>query len=313
MESGIPWFNTIIIAGATLLAAGVLIATNSPEWGIARAHRASVRARLPFGSDEVALTARRHMRRLLRTDMWGLLATCVVAFGVLAFIPGSDSPFTLWMFTGAILLVAAATSAYTSLRERLFSPAPTALRVARGREMRVGDYIDPLRRHLPSVVLTLATVGTAIALTWASIGPAHDSSTTLANIVALLAALLIAYSAVAGSRIAERAILRRPQPAANPLQLAWDDLFRADALGGLRLFAALAAWIPFGIAAVMLSQAVGFAGTSPAGSLAWSFPWWGIPLLQVIYTFGSGKLPGTLHPGAPLPVPVTFASQEVTA
>lgn len=179
--------------------------------------------------------------------------------------------------------------------------------------MRVGDYIDPLRRHLPSVVLTLATVGTAIALTWASIGPAHDSSTTLANIVALLAALLIAYSAVAGSRIAERAILRRPQPASNPLQLAWDDLFRADALGGLRLFAALAAWIPFGIAAVMLSQAVGFAGTSPAGSLAWSFPWWGIPLLQVIYTFGSGKLPGTLHPGAPLPVPVTFASQEVTA
>ncbi|QTV80946.1 hypothetical protein [Microbacterium sp. NIBRBAC000506063] len=60
--------------------------------------------------------------------------------------------------------------------------------------------------------------------------------------------------------------------------------------------AAMVCWLPFGMAATLLLSAWLSPRTSDLPALMDLFPWWGIPLLLVLYSLGSGKLPAALHP-----------------
>jgi len=281
-------FNGGVLCGIAAIALIALVASRRKEFATSTSYRASVRARLPFGTEAMQLSIRHRTATLLRANIWGLLGTVVAAAVVFSSTPLSSSSQFLWLVTLSIFLVVlTATSVTVSLRERLFHPAPTAIRVARVQALRVSDYIGPWRRLTPVFLLAAA------AASCAAVAVAHALA-LIDSVFAVLAyaALAFAALAMAGGRFAERLVLAQPQPASDALQLAWDDLFRADALSALRMGAATAAWLPLGLALTI----VGDAWLLPGSADAAAFPWWGIPALQVLYSLGQGRLPDPLYP-----------------
>lgn len=299
------WLNGILLLGFTLVPIVTLIATRNPDSGATRAHRYSVRARLPFGSDEVAQSVRRHVRTVTRTNMWALLAVMVLSLVAFAIVPWRGSPFFLWGVLVLLLLVVLGGAPLISgLRERLFSPAPTAIRIARGRQMRTRDYLGPWRRLTPTVLLALAIVAVVAAFAWQPVAR-HRAEPWMLWLCA--GALMLAIAVSIGTHLAERAVLAQPQPASNTLELAWDDSFRADVLGSLRLAAASAAWISLGVATTTL-----WVSFAPNAEFLYSFPWWALPLLQVLYTLGEGRMRESLYPEFLAPRPTLTVGEALT-
>ncbi|KAF2413680.1 hypothetical protein B1729_07980 [Microbacterium sp. B35-04] len=301
MLDWVTTFNGGVLAGIAAVAVIALIASRGADFGATPAYRTALRARLPFGSEAMALSVRHRTRSLLRANMWGLLATVIAASVVFAATPLSSSPQFLWLVTLSIFLVVlTATAVVVNLRERLFHPAPTAVRVARPRALRVRDYVGRGRRLTPPVLLVAATASCAILAVTAALRPVDRVELVLAY-----TALGFAVLTAVGGRFAERLVLAQPQPASDTLELAWDDLFRADALSVLRMGAATAAWLPLGCALTLSADAWLLPGSSDVSAL---FPWWGIPAIQVLYTLGQGKLPASIYPD--FLHPATPASEE---
>jgi hypothetical protein len=289
MLDWITTFNGGVLCGIAVVAVIALAASHRKDFGDTASYRASVRARLPFGSEEMAVSIRRRTRMLLRANMWGLLATATVATAVFVSTPLSSSPQFLWLVTLSIFLVVlTAGSVAVGLRERLFHPAPTAMRVARARALGVADYVGRARRLAP-LLLLIAAAGSCVALA------VSDAMRPVGFVPLALTCAALAFALVAtiGGRYAERLVLAQPQPASDTLELAWDDLFRADTLSVLRMGAATAAWLPLGLAVTVLADAWLLQGPADFAAL---FPWWGIPALQVLYTLGQGRLPDPLYP-----------------
>ncbi|GAA1844266.1 hypothetical protein ACFQZV_10735 [Microbacterium koreense] len=283
-------FNALLLALFAVVPIVALVITANPEWGDARVAQLSLRARLPLGQDTTRRSLRQRSRALLRANMWGLLATMLV-FGSITFLtPLGTSPFMGWFLALAILfVVVTGCSAIVTTRERLFSPAPAAPRVARAQTLTVREYVGRWRAALPIVLLVCAAilgVAAGIAIILGAIPRSY------APWLAATGALAVA-ATVAGWAI-ERRILAQPQPASDTLELAWDDLFRTDALATLRMGAAMVAWLPVGLAtALLVLAAIPFA---TAESILGLFPWFGIPLLQVIYAIGQNRLAPRLYP-----------------
>jgi hypothetical protein len=289
MLDWITTFNGGVLCGIAVVAAIALAASQRKDFGETASYRASVRARLPFGSEAMAVSIRRRTRTLLRANMWGLLATVAVATAVFVSTPLSSSPQFLWLVTLSIFLVVlTAGSVAVGLRERLFHPAPTAMRVARARALGVADYVGRARRLAPLLLLIAAAASCVAIAVSDAMRPVNFVPLTLTY-----AALAFAVVATIGGRYAERLVLAQPQPASDTLELAWDDLFRADTLSVLRMGAATAAWLPLGLAVTILADAWLLQGPTDFASL---FPWWGIPALQVLYSLGQGRLPDPLYP-----------------
>ena len=286
------WLNGILLLGFTLVPIVTLITTRRADWGTTRAHRYSMRAQLPFGSEAVALSVRRHLRAVMRTNMWALLGVMVLALVTFAVAPWRGSPFFLWGVTLTLLLaVFGGAPLISGLRERLFSPAPIAVRIARGRHMRTSDYLGRWRLLTPTVLLALAMLAVSAVFAAAAwqpgvLHPAEPWMLWLSGIV-----LLFAIAVFVGTRVGERAVLARPQPASNTLELAWDDSFRADVLSSLRLSAATAAWLSLGTATTTL-----WVSFAPNAEFLPSFPWWALPFLQVLYTLSEGRMRASLYP-----------------
>lgn len=297
MEPTSFWIPTMIFNVALLcLFAAVpvvfLIVSRKPTWGDGRAYATSMRARLPFGTDAVHRSVRARLRSVIRANMWGLLVAILVMGTLFLTTPLATSPYAMWVLTLILLVVVLAGGTLAAqLRERLFSPVPDAPRVARPIALTTRDYLGRWRAIVPVALLLAATAATAALVITTIIGIAPLSPT-----LATVGALLLALAATVGTRWAERRILDRPQPASDTLELAWDDLFRADALGSLRMSAAMTALLPFGMAAIFLVSVWLPRQPPELTTLMGLFPWWGIPALQVLYALGSGKLPPALYP-----------------
>lgn len=293
-EMSMTVFNLVLLGAFAAVAIGWLLASRRPEWGDARAHTMSMQARLPFGTEATRLRVRGRARSILRTNMWALL--CAVALIAVMFVttPLAESPFAMWILAVVILLACLSVGTVTAqVRERLFSPAPDAPRIARLSPPRIDAYLGPWLRWPPVVLLAAASLATGgLALAALRGAPA-------ALLAAAGATLALAVAATVTTRVFERLVRARPQPATDALELAWDDLFRTDALRSLRMSAAIACWIPFGVAtAALWALVVPSPGPAPFSLLA-GFPWWGVPLLQVVYTIRMGRLPLRLYPPAP--------------
>lgn len=287
----ITTLNGGVLAGMGLVAIVFLIATRSSEYGSIVAYRMSVRARLPFGSEAVAVSVRRRARALVRGNMWGLLIVVGIACIIFASTPLSSSPQFLWIVTVLIFLgVLTASALVVTLRERLFAPSPTAARVARVQIVGIRDYLGPWLRRTPDLLLVAALiVSAALALTQIVRGVDMLAATLSYASLALGIVLFV------GTRIMERAVLAQPQPASSTLELAWDDLFRTDTLNTLRMSAAAGMWLSLGLSATLLVVSW-LAAAHDMQSVAGLFPWWGVPAIQLVYLFAQGRLPSALYP-----------------
>lgn len=300
MEPFVLTINGVFLGAIGVVAVVVLTATFRPDFGARAAHRYSVRARLPFGSDAVAVSVRHRLRTLTRANMWGVLVVIVLLSVIMGTTELGSDPQFLWLMAAATLLTLSVVDAVITVRERLIGPAPEALRVARPTLMRVEDYLGPWRRRTPVALLGIAALATGVTTALSAAGLSSASASTAVGV-----AMAIAVVAAAVTRFAERKILQQAQPASNTLELAWDDSFRSDALGYLRLAAALAAWLPIGLAAASLvSLLSGPAATESPLALP-GFPWWGVALLHVLYTWRQGRLPDALHPDLSPPNPAS--------
>lgn len=298
MEPTSFWMPTeIFTIGVLCLFAAVpvvlLIVTRDRSWGDTRAAAVSRRARLPFGTDAVHRSVRARLRSLAQATMWGMFVGITVAGTVfLTTSLATTNPNAMLILT--VLLVVAVISAgnlAAQLRERLFSPVPDAPRVARPVALGTRDYLGPWRTFAPVALLTsaIATTATLVVTTGLDLTP-------LGPTLAACAALTLAIATTLGTRWAERLVLSRAQPASDTLELAWDDLFRADALSTLRMSAAMTAWLPFGMAAALLG-AVWFTPQTPElVTLTGALPWLGILVIQQLYSLGTGRLPTALYP-----------------
>lgn len=284
-------FSAIFLVAIVAVPIGVLISLRRPSWGITRVYKVSTRARLPITSDEMWWSIRRRSRNETRANMWGLLIAMAIVGLLFAFTPLKSSPYFIWMLVLMIFLVTAVSSTLITVRERLFSPAPQVARIARASELDVSDYLSSVRRHTPSVLLIAA--GGAFAVLCLS---AIWKAISIQVIVGSAASLALALVATSISRVTEKRILACPQPASNTLELGWDDLFRTDSLNNLRMATAMAAWLPFGIALTALTNAWIFGGRTDLAQFAGLFPWWGIPLIQVMYMLAAGRLLPGLYP-----------------
>ncbi len=291
------WMPTIIFNIAVLcLFAAVpvvfLIVSRKHTWGDTRAAAVSMRARLPFGTDSVYRSVRARVRSLTRVNMWGLCIAVAVMGALFLTTPLATSPNAMWILTLLILVVVLTGGTLaTQLRERLFSPVPEAPRVARPVALGTRDYIGTWRTFAPVALLIAAAVATLSLVVMTILGVSPLTPT-----LATCGTLVLATTTNLGTRWAEGRVLDRPQPASDTLELAWDDLFRTDALSTLRMSAAMTAWLPFGMAASLLTAVWLFPQPLQLASLVGLFPWAGVPLLQVLYTLGSGKLPAALYP-----------------
>ncbi|MEJ1155291.1 hypothetical protein [Microbacterium marmarense] len=284
-------FSAIFLVAIAAVPIGVLISLRRPNWGITHVYKASTRARLPITSDEMWWSIRRRSRNETRASMWGLLIAVAIVGTLFAFTQLKSSPYFIWILVLMIFVVTAVTSTLASTRERLFSPAPQAARIARARELDVSDYLSSVRQYTPRVLLIAAGVAfTVLCLS------AFWKEISIPVIVGSATSLALALVATWICRVTEKRILACPQPATNTLELGWDDLFRTDSLNNLRMVAAMTAWLPFGIALTALTNAWIFRGQTDLEQFAGLFPWWGILLLQVVYVLGAGRLSPALFP-----------------
>jgi hypothetical protein len=276
----------IFLGIAALVAIATLIAyARPPAFEDATKHAQKVG--LPFTSDALVDGVQRRLVRRLRAAMVSLLMTVVCAAGLLV-TPVGASVGLFWGVTVTLFCVLVAGSATVlGLHERLFSPAVAGVRVARGRVMHVGDYLDPVRRWIPTGI-QVAAAGACVTLAIETIAghvrmdPNWTSSTVTSVAIAALVAL--------GARHAEVRVLSTSQPASDPVELAWDDLFRAETLGWLRLSTALTALLP-------LTLATGALVFADSWTTSMWLTWWAVPLLELAY-LPPRRLPKRLRPAA---------------
>lgn len=300
-------FNTILLCVAAVIPIVFLIPVRRESWGVTRIQQISVRARLPIPTWDMWRSIRRRSRALLRASMWGMLAGIVVIGGLFVWTPLGSSPAAMWIFTLTLVLTLGIASTVVTVRERLFSPAPNAPRIARARALRVHDYLPAWAARLPACLLVAAVLACAGLVATTTAGATAPGTLVVATVLLAFAAL----TAIAG-RVAEHRVLAQPQPASDTLELAWDDLFRVGTFAPLRMVAAMAAWLPLGLALTSIVRAV--LGTD---QLDWSeqfsvFPWYGVPVIQLVYILLDGRLPLRLYPEylrpapalAPAPAPI---------
>lgn len=280
--------NVVLIVALTSTFVIAFFVTSTKSAAYARADRFSQRIRLPFGRPETRDSVAVRMRSATRSSMGAMLVGLGVAACMLPTPLGHSQAF-IFVAVFPVLIVVGVVSAWMSVRERIFHPAPDAPRIARPRALGVSDYLDPFRRVLPWVLVSISGACFA-ALVFTLIRDPGRVDSVPAIGAAVIA--VIALAAVVGVLLLERLVLAQPQPAADTLELAWDDAFRATTIGQLRLTVAYAAWLVLSLSlgALWVGSGAAFSG------IAWQLPTWGIIALQFVYPNNGRRLPSPLYP-----------------
>lgn len=256
------WFSVAILCALALIPIVYLIISRRSDLSAQQAARYAQSSKLPFGTDENYARVRERLGRRL--------ITLSIMIGVLT-----------------------VSSVIETVREQLRQPRADIPRVAHSRQLTTRDYLQPWRRALAPVTLGAAATAVTAALAWRIATPDRIATDTMLWCVGFL---VFAVSVFVVMRVIERIVLAKPQLASDDLQLAWDDLFRADTLWTLRSAATMAAALPLGMAAATLTLTP-IAVTPPELSTLMS-TW--TPLLicaaQVTYSFGLGKMAASRYP-----------------
>lgn len=286
--------NTVLIAGCALGFGIALWRAGRPESGYHAAFRWAERAELPLTESVLrhGVAARFRTAAIAEASM-GLAATALSA----PFLATSLAESALFLFVvmfPAILLSLPLAAVGVTLRERLFAPAPNAVRVARARQMTTADYLGPVRRATPWVlaagsVAMLVVLVTVWVRTPDRIAAGWAVGALVVGAIALLCCLVLPPL--------ERALLDQPQPASAPLELSWDDSLRAGALGTLRLTAAMACLVTIATAAGALTADAGLG----VPFLSTQIVVWGQGTLAIMYPNRGFRLQPGVRPLAPVP------------
>lgn len=226
-----------IYFAAVLIAVGVgclvaLILALRPDGGARRLKAYAQRAELPVPqASETALLGR--MRRAKIVEMSSALAACAISGAILATPFGATALFPLTVLLPVVLVTTLLGSTALALREQLFSPTPDEPRVARAQVVRGADYLDGWQRAVTWVLAALATAG----LVWVAIDCLRGVAPHPEAAPVMVAMTVVALGSVLAAPFVEAAIARRPQPAATPLELAWDDALRTSAMHATRFSA----------------------------------------------------------------------------
>lgn len=281
--------NAAIAVVITIIATIVLVAVWGRSSALARADRFSLRVRLPYGSESTRESVARGLRQRSVASALAILAGALVSAALLL-TPLATSPlFIFYAIATALVAGNAVATVAVNLRERLFHPAPEAVRIARARTLTAADYLSLFSRLLPWTLAIGGAVALAVLTVTAVTAPDRLDATAAAPAFVLGGVAAVAFTALPWL---ERLILSQPQPATDTLELAWDDTFRASALLSLRLSCALAAWFALSLSVVALLIGSGSTWNSSATQL----PTWGMLALQFAYPSTGRPLPAGLYP-----------------
>jgi hypothetical protein len=286
------WLNVGFVAALGIVLLVMLLRARNPQTHFRSADDMSMRLRLPFGDPSTRTAIAAWARRSTR---WTLTAELV---GVVALLPLLLTPLAgsyVFIFTAAlplILLGGTVARVAASMRERLFHPAPDVPRVARLQTMRLRDYFGPVRLATPWVLAGLLAAAFVALGTVAVTDPARVDE---GYAVAALVTAVVAVAAQVARPWLTRRIIDLPQPAADTLELAWDDAIRTDSLSTIALTASQLSGVAAGMA---VAASVGPEWIGIAAQL----PTWGMIIPQFIYLGINGRLPlrAALYPRTPV-------------
>ncbi|MCU1404140.1 MAG: hypothetical protein JWQ43_443 [Glaciihabitans sp.] len=225
------WRILILIAMAILLV--VLMALEaSPRYRRRAAWQFSRLVDLPLTERIVDPLGRRLARRTVFSGAAGLLSLLV--YGLLSrlvpdlFALSVASQVLLALFV-AVFSLGLATAAFDQFARVRSHDA----RVARLAAPRLSDYLAPgwLVTAVACTVAGLVAVAIIVPATVSSGSTApYSSGTNMAFTISLAVVSLVVFAATV---LISRRLIGTPQPAANSLELAWDDAMRARALRDL--------------------------------------------------------------------------------
>lgn len=283
MERTTLSFNIVMVAIVTVALIVTLVATASRAASYRRADAMSRGLRLPYGT---AATRDVIAERSRRGTLWGIVAAIIglfVTVPLLATPLGNETYFLFAVGIPFVVVPAAGVQVVINLRERLFHPAPDVPRVARLRRMYARDYLGRVRLRAPWVFAAVLGVIAVAVLTARSIAPGRLESTA---VLAFAVVAVIAAAAQTARPGLARLVLDRPQPAADTLELAWDDALRTGTLSSLSLATCQLSGVAIGVGTIALAGP-----DSLWTAIAMQIPTWGIIVPQVIYQGWTGQRP----------------------
>lgn len=243
---------------------------------------------LPVQADNVATAARHRIRTRTSAMFVGELAGLFLVALVLFANPSLASTSFIWLFVvPAVLTIMTTLDVGVALHYSLFRRRADAPRLARATATTMRDYVSPWRlRVAPALVVTAVLLNVVGAvLSWVGvIDPAiFGRSSTLP----LLAAAVTVF--VVGKAV-ERRILQQTQPAADELELAWDDAFRAETFRALLLLETIVAWLAVGAAGIAILEGIdAIAGTGLGTGVGMQLFTLGFFVLLAIFSLGAAQ------------------------
>lgn len=243
---------------------------------------------LPLETDQIAGAVRRRISHRSTAQSTGTLVGLLVSALALILNPSLASLTFMWLFAlPAVLTCMAAGDLVLSLRSSLFRRHPDAARLARSSATTLRDYVSGWRLHLAPVFILIsgALCGCGVALgALGAIDLRHFVLSTAFPLLALSILVLLAGMAM------ERRILRRSQPAADTLELAWDDAFRAETFRALRLFETIVAWLALAASGIGILQGIdALAGTVWSTGLGPQLLIWGYLATLGVFSVGRAQ------------------------
>ncbi|MDD0857993.1 hypothetical protein NHF46_09895 [Arthrobacter alpinus] len=245
------------------------------------------RVGLPMGSQRVNDSLRRRLHRSTNATLLGGVAGGMLAVGIYVFTHTSGLPFNfMWLVAlPAVIIGATVLDVALTVRDSLFGRQPDAPRMARLEAVGLRNYMSPKRLYAAPLLLVLAA---ALAVTGLVLGAtgAIDSGAFLRGpaLPFLLAAAVVLGLCV----VMARKILEQPQPAADTLELAWDDAIRADVLRKLGVLASVMAWLAVSAAGLGILDGLGATAAANMGTaLGQMLSTWGYFAVILTYTHGS--------------------------
>ncbi len=296
MEFGLVWFSAALLCALALVPIVYLVRSRRLDLSAQQAARYERVAKLPFGTGENYVRVRERLTRRGRTAMWGVLAALVVWSPFVLWGASWGSSLFLWLITLSIVIgVLTVSSVAETVHDQLRAPSADTPRVAHSRRLTTQDYLQPWRCALAPVALGAASAGVTAVLAWWIAQPGRIATDTVLWCVGFLAFAIIVFVVM---RVMERVVLSQPQVASDDLQLAWDDLFRADALWSLRSAATMAAALPLGMAAGTLTLTPIAVAPPELTTIMSSWTPVLIGATQVTYSLGLGRMAASRYPAA---------------
>lgn len=217
-------FAIIAVGVGYLVFVGFLLFVVQAKSRTQRVNRIAQSVGLPL-TDQIEPTVRRTLRVGVRIGFTSIVVGVALATAYV-FVANTNSTLQVfWVdFTGVMagIGIGSVMATFTGEENRQKS----SVRVARLRTVRVSDYRSPFDQWVPRIVVVFSLLGLLLR---GAIYPEGYGSVPV--FLWIYAGVTVASLAI--YEVTSRALLRTGQPANSPLDLAWDDALRSQALASI--------------------------------------------------------------------------------